>query len=146
MTHLLLLCSTFGQGLNSSTFVWETSFCALIALLGLVLFAHLIGNMEVIKSAIYLFIFLTVYYDICKWFFTLFSIFTSSCNFFHCFISLILSQLKMDAFTIFIIILSDHLVPTRHLILGNLAWQKISIDIRFCIYPISCFINLSPSL
>lgn len=38
--------STFGQGLTSSTFTWETSFCALIALLGLVLFAHLIGNME----------------------------------------------------------------------------------------------------
>ncbi|PKU62711.1 cyclic nucleotide-gated ion channel 17 [Dendrobium catenatum] len=38
--------STFGQGLTSSTFVWETSFCILIALLGLILFAHLIGNME----------------------------------------------------------------------------------------------------
>ncbi|XP_020587926.1 cyclic nucleotide-gated ion channel 17-like [Phalaenopsis equestris] len=38
--------STFGQGLTSSTFVWETSFCSLIALLGLVLLAHLIGNME----------------------------------------------------------------------------------------------------
>ncbi|KAI0518767.1 hypothetical protein KFK09_006203 [Dendrobium nobile] len=38
--------STFGQGLTSSTFVWETSFCILIALLGLILLAHLIGNME----------------------------------------------------------------------------------------------------
>ncbi|KAL0903550.1 hypothetical protein M5K25_027937 [Dendrobium thyrsiflorum] len=38
--------STFGQGLISSTFIGETSFCILIAILGLVLFAHLIGNMQ----------------------------------------------------------------------------------------------------
>ncbi|KAG0470461.1 hypothetical protein HPP92_017161 [Vanilla planifolia] len=38
--------STFGQGLTSSTFIGETSFCSLVAILGLVLFAHLIGNME----------------------------------------------------------------------------------------------------
>ncbi|KAL2897563.1 putative cyclic nucleotide-gated ion channel 14 [Bienertia sinuspersici] len=38
--------SSFGQELDTSTFVWETIFCSLIAIMGLILFALLIGNME----------------------------------------------------------------------------------------------------
>ncbi|XP_073158576.1 cyclic nucleotide-gated ion channel 17-like [Henckelia pumila] len=38
--------SSYGQNLSTSTFIGETSFSILIAILGLVLFAHLIGNME----------------------------------------------------------------------------------------------------
>lgn len=44
--------STFGQGLESSTFIGETSFCILIAILGLILFAHLIGNMQTYLQSI----------------------------------------------------------------------------------------------
>lgn len=39
--------SSYGQNLKTSTFVGETLFAILIAILGLVLFAHLIGNMQV---------------------------------------------------------------------------------------------------
>ncbi|KAL6985109.1 putative cyclic nucleotide-gated ion channel 14 [Sarracenia purpurea var. burkii] len=38
--------SSYGQSLSTSTFIGETSFAILIAILGLVLFAHLIGNMQ----------------------------------------------------------------------------------------------------
>ncbi|KAM0943360.1 putative cyclic nucleotide-binding domain, potassium channel, voltage-dependent, EAG/ELK/ERG [Dioscorea sansibarensis] len=38
--------SCYGQTLTTSTFIGETSFAILIAILGLVLFAHLIGNMQ----------------------------------------------------------------------------------------------------
>ncbi|EYU42461.1 hypothetical protein MIMGU_mgv1a003043mg [Erythranthe guttata] len=38
--------SSYGQNLSTSTFIEETSFAILIAILGLVLFAHLIGNMQ----------------------------------------------------------------------------------------------------
>ncbi|KAI4377664.1 hypothetical protein MLD38_015255 [Melastoma candidum] len=38
--------SSYGQNLTTSTFIGETSFSILIAILGLVLFAHLIGNMQ----------------------------------------------------------------------------------------------------
>ncbi|KAJ7979525.1 Cyclic nucleotide-gated channel [Quillaja saponaria] len=38
--------SSCGQNLSTSTFIGETSFAILIAILGLVLFAHLIGNMQ----------------------------------------------------------------------------------------------------
>ncbi|KAK2985282.1 hypothetical protein RJ640_009795, partial [Escallonia rubra] len=38
--------SSYGQTLTTSTFIGETSFAILIAILGLVLFAHLIGNMQ----------------------------------------------------------------------------------------------------
>ncbi|XP_048330494.1 cyclic nucleotide-gated ion channel 17 isoform X2 [Ziziphus jujuba] len=38
--------SSYGQNLMTSTFIGETSFAILIAILGLVLFAHLIGNMQ----------------------------------------------------------------------------------------------------
>ncbi|EYU29181.1 hypothetical protein ABFS82_05G123300 [Erythranthe guttata] len=38
--------SSYGQGLTTSTFIGETLFAILIAMLGLVLFAHLIGNMQ----------------------------------------------------------------------------------------------------
>jgi len=41
--------SSYGQSLTTSTFVGETAFAILIAILGLVLFAHLIGNMQVIR-------------------------------------------------------------------------------------------------
>ncbi|RVW84231.1 putative cyclic nucleotide-gated ion channel 14 [Vitis vinifera] len=39
--------SSYGQSLSTSTFIGETAFAILIAILGLVLFAHLIGNMQV---------------------------------------------------------------------------------------------------
>ncbi|KAJ7955729.1 Cyclic nucleotide-gated channel [Quillaja saponaria] len=38
--------SSYGQNLDTSTFIGETSFAILIAILGLILFAHLIGNMQ----------------------------------------------------------------------------------------------------
>ncbi|CAL5421840.1 unnamed protein product [Camellia sinensis] len=38
--------SSYGQTLSTSTFIGETAFAILIAILGLVLFAHLIGNMQ----------------------------------------------------------------------------------------------------
>jgi cyclic nucleotide gated channel len=38
--------SSYGQNLSTTMFIVETSFAILIAILGLVLFAHLIGNMQ----------------------------------------------------------------------------------------------------
>ncbi|PKA49425.1 putative cyclic nucleotide-gated ion channel 14 [Apostasia shenzhenica] len=38
--------STFGQNLQASTFIGETSYCIIISTVGLILFAHLIGNMQ----------------------------------------------------------------------------------------------------
>eukprot|EP00257_Ricinus_communis_P023333 XP_015583282.1 cyclic nucleotide-gated ion channel 17 [Ricinus communis] len=38
--------SSYGQNLSTSTFIGETSFAILISIVGLVLFAHLIGNMQ----------------------------------------------------------------------------------------------------
>lgn len=38
--------SSYGQNLSTSTFIGETTFSILIAIFGLVLFAHLIGNMQ----------------------------------------------------------------------------------------------------
>ncbi|XP_062098344.1 probable cyclic nucleotide-gated ion channel 14 isoform X2 [Humulus lupulus] len=44
--------SSYGQSLSTSTFVGETCFAILIAILGLVLFAHLIGNMQTYLQSI----------------------------------------------------------------------------------------------
>ncbi|KAL5559406.1 hypothetical protein UlMin_035617 [Ulmus minor] len=44
--------SSYGQSLQTSTFIWETCFAILIAILGLVLFAHLIGNMQTYLQSI----------------------------------------------------------------------------------------------
>ncbi|CAB4266564.1 unnamed protein product [Prunus armeniaca] len=44
--------SSYGQTLTTSTFIGETSFAILIAILGLVLFAHLIGNMQTYLQSI----------------------------------------------------------------------------------------------
>ncbi|XP_058113875.1 cyclic nucleotide-gated ion channel 17-like isoform X3 [Magnolia sinica] len=44
--------SSYGQNLQTSTFIGETSFAILIAILGLVLFAHLIGNMQTYLQSI----------------------------------------------------------------------------------------------
>uniref|UniRef100_A0A7C9DUU2 Cyclic nucleotide-binding domain-containing protein n=2 Tax=Opuntia streptacantha TaxID=393608 RepID=A0A7C9DUU2_OPUST len=44
--------SSYGQNLDTSTFIGETSFAILIAILGLVLFAHLIGNMQTYLQSI----------------------------------------------------------------------------------------------
>ncbi|GAU28153.1 hypothetical protein TSUD_313120 [Trifolium subterraneum] len=44
--------SSYGQGLITSTFVWETAFAILISIVGLVLFAHLIGNMQTYLQSI----------------------------------------------------------------------------------------------
>ncbi|KAJ4827750.1 Cyclic nucleotide-gated ion channel 17 [Turnera subulata] len=38
--------SSYGQNLSTSTYIEETAFAILISILGLVLFAHLIGNMQ----------------------------------------------------------------------------------------------------
>ncbi|WCJ42421.1 cyclic nucleotide-gated channel 17 [Euphorbia peplus] len=38
--------SSYGQNLSTSTYIGETSFAILIAIVGLILFAHLIGNMQ----------------------------------------------------------------------------------------------------
>ncbi|CAI9094801.1 OLC1v1030598C1 [Oldenlandia corymbosa var. corymbosa] len=44
--------SSYGQTLTTSTFIGETAFAILIAILGLVLFAHLIGNMQTYLQSI----------------------------------------------------------------------------------------------
>ncbi|KAK4490899.1 hypothetical protein RD792_001615 [Penstemon davidsonii] len=44
--------SSYGQALSTSTFIGETLFAILIAILGLVLFAHLIGNMQTYMQSI----------------------------------------------------------------------------------------------
>uniref|UniRef100_A0A803N4G9 Cyclic nucleotide-binding domain-containing protein n=1 Tax=Chenopodium quinoa TaxID=63459 RepID=A0A803N4G9_CHEQI len=50
--YLLSIESSYGQNLNTSTLIGETSFAILIAILGLVLFAHLIGNMQTYLQSI----------------------------------------------------------------------------------------------
>lgn len=40
-------CSSLGQNLKTSTFVWEICFAVFISISGLVLFSFLIGNMQV---------------------------------------------------------------------------------------------------
>ncbi|XP_050215580.1 probable cyclic nucleotide-gated ion channel 14 isoform X2 [Mercurialis annua] len=44
--------SSYGQSLETSTFIGETAFAILIAILGLVLFAHLIGNMQTYMQSV----------------------------------------------------------------------------------------------
>ncbi|XP_057536847.1 cyclic nucleotide-gated ion channel 17-like isoform X2 [Amaranthus tricolor] len=44
--------SSYGQNLDTTTFIGETSFAILIAIVGLVLFAHLIGNMQTYLQSI----------------------------------------------------------------------------------------------
>ncbi|KAL9249321.1 Cyclic nucleotide-gated ion channel 17-like protein [Drosera capensis] len=44
--------SSYGQNLQASTFIGETLFAILIAIFGLVLFAHLIGNMQTYLQSI----------------------------------------------------------------------------------------------
>ncbi|XP_038698239.1 probable cyclic nucleotide-gated ion channel 14 [Tripterygium wilfordii] len=44
--------SSYGQSLSTSTFIGETLFAILIAIMGLVLFAHLIGNMQTYLQSI----------------------------------------------------------------------------------------------
>ncbi|XP_057967591.1 cyclic nucleotide-gated ion channel 17 isoform X1 [Malania oleifera] len=44
--------SSYGQNLSTSTFIGETAFAILIAIGGLVLFAHLIGNMQTYLQSI----------------------------------------------------------------------------------------------
>ncbi|XP_020974238.1 cyclic nucleotide-gated ion channel 17 isoform X2 [Arachis ipaensis] len=44
--------SSYGQNLDTSTFIGETSFAILIAIMGLVLFSHLIGNMQTYLQSI----------------------------------------------------------------------------------------------
>lgn len=53
-TFLFGGCSSLGQGLLTSTFIGEIMVAIVVATLGLVLFALLIGNMQV--SAVNLFI------------------------------------------------------------------------------------------
>lgn len=52
----MLFSSSYGQNLSTSTFIGETSFAILIAIVGLVLFAHLIGNMQVSGNKLLLFL------------------------------------------------------------------------------------------
>ncbi|KAL8153014.1 hypothetical protein V2J09_010774 [Rumex salicifolius] len=44
--------SSYGQNLMTTTFILETTFCIFISILGLVLFAHLIGNMQTYLQSI----------------------------------------------------------------------------------------------
>jgi hypothetical protein len=44
-----VICSSYGQSLVTSTFSGETLFSILISISGLVLFSHLIGNMQVLS-------------------------------------------------------------------------------------------------
>lgn len=44
---IFLRTSSYAQNLETSTYVGETIFCILICIVGLVLFSHLIGNMQV---------------------------------------------------------------------------------------------------
>ncbi|XP_057540050.1 probable cyclic nucleotide-gated ion channel 14 [Amaranthus tricolor] len=44
--------SSYGQNLETSTFVWESAFCILISIVGLVLFSLLIGNMQTYLQSI----------------------------------------------------------------------------------------------
>ncbi|KAL2897564.1 Cyclic nucleotide-gated ion channel 17 [Bienertia sinuspersici] len=46
------MINTFGQELETSTYVWETIFCCVIAIMGLIMFALLIGNMETYLQSI----------------------------------------------------------------------------------------------
>ncbi|KAJ4950567.1 hypothetical protein NE237_027399 [Protea cynaroides] len=48
----LQVLSSYGQTLSASTFIGETSFAILIVIVGLVLFAHLIGNMQTYLQSI----------------------------------------------------------------------------------------------
>ena len=41
------MCSSYGQNLQTSTYSGETLFSSFICIAGLILFAHLIGNMQV---------------------------------------------------------------------------------------------------
>lgn len=45
--------SCYGQTLNVSTFIGETLYAILLAVVGLVLFAHLIGKVQVLSSMLY---------------------------------------------------------------------------------------------
>lgn len=46
----IMWCSSLGQNLSTSTYVGEITFAIIVATLGLVLFALLIGNMQVSLS------------------------------------------------------------------------------------------------
>lgn len=47
---LVCLCSCYGQTLTVSTYIGETLYAIILAVVGLVLFAHLIGNVQVLCS------------------------------------------------------------------------------------------------
>ena len=44
-------CSSYGQNLRTSTYIGETVFCIVLCIGGLILFARLIGNMQVKVAA-----------------------------------------------------------------------------------------------
>lgn len=44
---VICFCSSLGQNLKTSTYVWEICFAVFISIAGLVLFSFLIGNMQV---------------------------------------------------------------------------------------------------
>ncbi|KAG5244495.1 cyclic nucleotide-gated ion channel [Salix suchowensis] len=44
--------SSFGQSLSTSTFIGETAFSIRFSIFGLVLFAHLIGNMQCLTCSL----------------------------------------------------------------------------------------------
>lgn len=47
LATMTLVCSSIGQNLMTTTYIGEINFAVTIAILGLVLFALLIGNMQV---------------------------------------------------------------------------------------------------
>ncbi|RDX68558.1 Cyclic nucleotide-gated ion channel 17, partial [Mucuna pruriens] len=52
IAYKLVCGSSYGQNLETSTFIGETSFAIVIAIVGLVLFSHLIGNMQTYLQSI----------------------------------------------------------------------------------------------
>lgn len=47
VAKIWLFCSSLGQNLKTSTYIWENIFAVCVSIFGLVLFALLIGNMQV---------------------------------------------------------------------------------------------------
>lgn len=57
LIHVLnhfMICSAYGQDIENSTYVSETSFCIAIATIGLVLFSHLMSQMQVTLALFFL--------------------------------------------------------------------------------------------
>ena len=61
ISNLFVTCSSYGQSVVTSTFTSETLFCIVICIGGLVLFSHLIGNMQVLLA-----LYISIYMCVCN--------------------------------------------------------------------------------